>query len=54
MCIAVTGACLMMRRETFDALGGFDEAHTIINNDLDYCLRAWQQRLVNSIRRTRR
>ncbi|MFI4947790.1 MAG: glycosyltransferase family 9 protein [Alphaproteobacteria bacterium] len=39
---AVTGACLLTRRETFDALGGFDESHTIIYNDLDYCLRAWQ------------
>jgi ADP-heptose:LPS heptosyltransferase/GT2 family glycosyltransferase len=40
--IAVTGACFLTSRETFDALGGFDEAHGIINNDVDYCLRAWQ------------
>lgn len=40
--IAVTGACLMTRREVFDRLGGFDEAHDIVNNDLDYCLRVWQ------------
>jgi glycosyltransferase involved in cell wall biosynthesis len=45
--IAVTGACLMTRRETFDALGGFDEAHGVINNDLDYCLRVWQSGLRN-------
>ncbi|MGC2413692.1 MAG: glycosyltransferase family 9 protein, partial [Stellaceae bacterium] len=38
--IAVTGACLVTRRETFDALGGFDETQSIVNNDLDYCLRA--------------
>ncbi len=38
--IAVTGACMLMRRTMFDALGGFDEAHEIINNDLDFCLRA--------------
>jgi ADP-heptose:LPS heptosyltransferase len=37
----------MTRRETFDALGGFDEAHGVINNDLDYCLRAWQRGLAN-------
>ena len=37
---AVTGACLMTRSETFRDLGGFDEVHDIINNDLDYCLRA--------------
>jgi len=38
--IAVTGACLLVRREVFDAVGRFDEAHEIINNDLDFCLRA--------------
>jgi ADP-heptose:LPS heptosyltransferase/GT2 family glycosyltransferase len=38
--IAVTGACLLTRRAVFDALGGFDEAHEVINNDLDFCLRA--------------
>jgi ADP-heptose:LPS heptosyltransferase/GT2 family glycosyltransferase len=37
--MAVTGACLLTRRATFDRLGGFDEAHEIINNDLDFCLR---------------
>ncbi|HVH82470.1 MAG TPA: glycosyltransferase family 9 protein [Stellaceae bacterium] len=40
--IAVTGACLLTRRETFEQLGQFDEAHDIVNNDLDYCLRVWQ------------
>jgi len=44
--IAVTGACLMTRRETFDALGGFDETQSIVNNDLDYALRARQQGLL--------
>jgi ADP-heptose:LPS heptosyltransferase/GT2 family glycosyltransferase len=37
--MAVTGACMLMRRAHFDALGGFDEAHEVINNDLDFCLR---------------
>ena len=36
---AVTGACLLVRRSVFDAVGGFEEAHSIINNDLDFCLR---------------
>jgi O-antigen biosynthesis protein len=45
--IAVTGACLMTRREAFDTLGGFNESHGIINNDVDYCLRAWQSGLFN-------
>src|SRR5207237_5530904 len=45
--IAVTGACLMTRRDSFAALGGFDESQAIINNDLDFCLRAWQRGMVN-------
>ena len=40
--IAVTGACLLTRRETFEALGRFNETHSVINNDLDYCLRVWR------------
>ena len=38
--IAVTGACMLVRRSVYRALGGFEEAHQIINNDLDFCLRA--------------
>jgi lipopolysaccharide heptosyltransferase II len=38
--IGVTGACMLMRREVFDAVGGFDESHAIVNNDLDFCLKA--------------
>ena len=37
--ISVTGACMMMRRTVFEALGGFDELHDVVNNDLDFCLR---------------
>ena len=40
--ISVTGACQMVRAETFRRLGGFEEAHSVVNNDLDFCLRAWQ------------
>lgn len=45
--IAVTGACLLTRRETFERAGGFDERHSIVNGDLDYCLRLWAQGLLN-------
>jgi len=41
--IALTGACLLMRRDVFDAVGGFDESHTIINNDLDFCLKVHER-----------
>ncbi len=44
--IAVTGACMLVRRSVFDALGRFDEAHEIVNNDLDFCLRAHQAGLL--------
>ena len=37
--ISVTGACMLMRRAVYDALGGFDESHAVINNDLDFNLR---------------
>lgn len=42
---AVTGACLLTRRETFESLGGFDEGHDVVNNDIDYCLRARRSEL---------
>ncbi len=36
---AVTAACMMMRREIFDKVGGFDEEFAIGFNDTDLCLR---------------
>lgn len=40
---AVTGACMMMRRTVFDALGGFDEVYEIGYSDIEICLRALEQ-----------
>lgn len=37
---SVTGACMMVRRSVFTQLGGFAEEHQIVNNDVDFCLRA--------------
>jgi len=36
---AVTGACLLLRRAVFDAVGGLDEALPVAFNDVDLCLR---------------
>jgi O-antigen biosynthesis protein len=36
---AVTAACMMMRLEVFDEVGGFDEAFVVGFNDTDLCLR---------------
>jgi len=49
---AVTGACALVRRETFAAIGGFDETFTFGYEDVDLCLRArqagWRVRCVQS------
>lgn len=36
---AVTAACLLIRRELFDSLGGFDERFPVTFNDVDLCAR---------------
>ena len=40
---ANTGACLMVSREKFDAIGGFDEELSVVGNDVDFCLRLREQ-----------
>jgi O-antigen biosynthesis protein len=39
-CAAVTAACMLIRREVFEELGGFDERLPVAWNDVDLCLRA--------------
>lgn len=39
-CLAVTGACMVMRREAFERAGGFDEEHLAVAfNDVDLCFK---------------
>ncbi len=39
---ALTGACLLVRRQVFDEVGGFDEDLPVAFNDVDFCLRLGQ------------
>jgi len=36
---AVTGACLVIRKEIFEEVGGFSEKLRVAFNDIDFCLR---------------
>ncbi len=44
---AVTAACLMMRREVFEKIGGFEEKLTVAFNDVDLCLKAMDAGYIN-------
>ncbi len=44
---AVTAACLMIRREVWDQIGGLDEQLTVAFNDVDFCLRVREAGYLN-------
>ncbi len=44
---AVTGACLAVSAEHFDAVGGLDEDLPVTLNDVDFCLRLRARGLIN-------
>ncbi|MGF1566613.1 MAG: glycosyltransferase family 2 protein [Nodosilinea sp.] len=44
---AVTAACLMCRRDVFDAVGGFEETLQVAFNDIDFCFKLLEQGYYN-------
>jgi len=40
---AVTAACMLMRRDAFERVGGFDETIAVGFGDVDLCLKAWRE-----------
>lgn len=49
-CLCVTGACLMLDREKFNNIGGFDEKLTVTHNDVDLCLSLYEKGYMNVLR----
>lgn len=47
---AVTGACLMLAREKFEEIGGFDETLPIAYNDVDLCFKLVEHGYYNVVR----
>lgn len=43
--LAVTGACMVVARQTFEELGGFDESFIVCGSDVELCLRAYARGL---------
>ncbi len=46
-CTAVTGACLAVRRNVFEQVGGFEEQLAVAFNDIDFCLKVKKLGLSN-------
>jgi GT2 family glycosyltransferase len=46
---AVTGACLMIRRDLFFEMGGYDERYPVTFNDVDLCCRLRQRGLTVAV-----
>ncbi len=39
--LAVTGACMMIKRDIFETIGGFDESFILCGSDVELCLRVY-------------
>lgn len=44
---AVTGACLLVKKKLYDAVGGLDEGFAVSLNDVDFCLKLRERGLLN-------
>ena len=44
---AVTGACMLVKKEIYEKLGGLDEEFAVALNDVDFCLRVRKLGLLN-------
>ncbi|MCH4192998.1 MAG: glycosyltransferase family 2 protein [Butyrivibrio sp.] len=44
---AVTGACLMVSRDRYDEVGGFDPSFAVSLNDVDFCLKLREKNYLN-------
>jgi GT2 family glycosyltransferase len=42
LALAITGACMYVRREVIEQVGLLDESYGMAYEDVDWCLRAWQ------------
>jgi O-antigen biosynthesis protein len=47
--LAVTGACLMVARDKFNAIEGFSESLPVAYNDIDLCMRLYDAGLYNVV-----
>ncbi len=48
--LAVTGACLMVSREKFEQVGGFNDDLPVAYNDVDLCMKLYEAGYVNVVR----
>ena len=44
---AVTGACLLVKKQLFEEVGGLEEGFAISLNDVDFCLKLREKGLLN-------
>lgn len=47
--LAVTGACLMVRKDKYDHVGGFDEELVVGYNDVDFCFQLYEEGFYNVV-----